>query len=30
VDRSGEFNYLTPERDKEQEAIFKGCVKGPG
>lgn len=21
--------YLTPERDKEQSAILKGCVQGP-
>ena len=21
--------YLTPERDKEESAILKGCVQGP-
>ena len=27
--RGSLMKYLTPERDKEQLAILKGCVQGP-
>lgn len=27
--RGSLLKYLTPERDKEQLAILKGCVQGP-